>query len=344
MMDEIKLPILNQASSRDVGVLRLLGRLGIVSSRAMARLLFFDPAATSRKAQQHLMQRTLYRLLDRHLLWRMEGPREVVESSKKPGHRLGKQGDFFYGLTHDGRELLGDLGAEPPDVLERLVSRDRRAPLPNTSSLLVDEAISSWCSSVIDHARRTYLLVGMTVQARYAVPDPAKERPQTIGATVSLVFNPKAKPVQRAPWELPWLSGEALDETWRTVSFAVEVDAGLTSTQAILETATTYARLAQAKVYDRMFGSTPRPVVIVFQPNRLGKVTTAWHDAWPGTPAVVTTAKQATHEQYGALWGRYFTLKDDPVQPANLLAGLVSSSEQWARLVAGWGSNSSSEG
>ncbi|NTU80218.1 MAG: hypothetical protein HGA45_12560 [Chloroflexales bacterium] len=341
-MEELRFVAPELVSGREVMVLRLLGRLGMVSSKALFRLLFFEPQGSTIAAQERLMYRTLRGLRERHLIWRLEGPREVVESTKTPGRRTGKQGEFLYGLTHDGRELLADLRADPSDVLERLISRDRRAPSPSSSSMLIDRAISTWCASVIDHARRTYLLAGLTAQARYVVPDEEEERSQTLGAVLTLLFDPKGKPTDRPVWDLPWHNGEGSDPTWRIVRFAVEVDTGLGFWQALLETANTYGRLTLGNVYDDYLGGAPRPVVIVLHPSRADKVGLAWHKAWPGTPAVMTSARQAIHDQHGALWGRYVTLKDNPAQLANLLDGLVTSIDAWEKLVVGWGSHNAS--
>lgn len=341
-MEELRFVAPELVSGREVMVLRLLGRLGMVSSKALFRLLFFEPQGSTIAAQERLMYRTLRGLRERHLIWRLEGPREIVESTKTPGRRTGKQGEFLYGLTHDGRELLADLRADPPNVLERLVSRDRRAPSPSSSSMLIDRAISTWCASVIDHARRTYLLAGLTAQARYVVLDKQEERSQTLGAVLTLLFDPKGKPTDRPAWDIPWHNGEASDQSWRIMRFAIEADIGLASTFSLLETATTYGRLTQGRAYNGYLGGAPRPVVLVLHSSRVGKVSTAWHDAWPGTPAVITSAARAIHPDHGALWGAYFTLKDDPAQPANLLDGLVSSVDAWEKLVVGWGSHNSS--
>ena len=323
------IPVPAAASAREIAVLRLIGRLGVVEAPWVGRLLFRD-------VSQRSMQETLTGLVDRHLLWRMEGRRQLRASA--PGKRpTPRPAPFVYGLTADARSMLSDLGAEPRDgTLERLIARDRRAPLPTLSSLDDDLAASAWCASVLDHARRTPMLAGANLQAGYQIADGEGQLVQTIGAVLTLAFNPKGQQVARPAWELPWLSGEALDPFWKLVRLALEVDAGAANTLALMAQAQTYGQLTQAKVYDRVFGGAVKPVVLVLLSERAGKVATAWHDAWPGNPAVVTSAARAIHPDHGALWGTYFTLKDNPVQPATLLGGLVSSLENWAKLVANW--------
>lgn len=332
------IPVPVPATLREIAVLRLIGRLGLVVSHDLARLLFCDVG-------DRAMREAMVKLVERNLVWRKEGAREVVESTKTPGRRVAKHGPYLYGLTHEGRALLGDMGVEPADgTLDRFISRDRRAPAPSASSMLVDRAVSAWCASVLDHARRTPLLVGVNMQARYAITAADGSVVQTIGALVTLAFDPKAPQRKRHIWELPWLSGEAISQDWKWVRLALEVEVGTASSLALMELANAYKVLAQTGADTRLFGGKLRPVILVLQGQRAGKMATAWYDTWPGSPAVLAKAETVIHPEHGALWGTYVALKESPVQPATLLAGLVSSVEHWAKLVASWQPSEKSSG
>jgi hypothetical protein len=63
-----------------------------------------------------------------------------------------------------------------------------------------------------------------------------------------------------------------------------------------------------------------------------------------GGAGLITTLIKANHPQFGALWGEYYTLKDNPARRANLLGSLVPSAEVWAQLVQGWVPGTPAEG
>jgi hypothetical protein len=316
------------ASAREIAVLRLVGRLGVVETPWIGRLLFRDVSLRS-------MQAMLTSLVDQHLLWRMEGRRQLV-ATKTPGKTIPRKGPYLYGLTADARSLLGELGAEPRDgTLQRLIARDRRAPLPTLTSLDDDLAASAWCASVIDHARRTPMLAGVNLQAGCQIVDSEGQLVQTIGAVLTLAFS-KAQPATRPAWELPWLSGEAVDPSWKLVRFALEADTGVANSATIMAQAQTYSRLSQNKTYQKLFGGPIKPVVLTLPGDRINTVAQRWREAWPATPAMFTSVAAALHPDYGALWGNYAKLTQDGACPAIPLEGLVSSVENWAKLVAKW--------
>ncbi|NTU80217.1 MAG: hypothetical protein HGA45_12555 [Chloroflexales bacterium] len=317
------------ASAREIAILRLVGRLGVAETPWIGRLLFRDVSLRS-------MQAMLTSLVDQHLLWRMEGRRQLV-ATKTPGKTIPRKGPYLYGLTADARALLGELGAEPRDgTLQRLIARDRRAPLPTLSSLDDDLARSAWCASVLDHARRTPMLAGVNLQAGCQIWNNADELVQTIGAVLILAFNPKGQQVTRPAWELPWLSGEALDPSWRLVRFALEADTGVANSATIMMQAQTYSRLSQNKTYQKLFGGPIKPVVLTPPGDRINTVAQRWQEAWPATPAMFTSVDSALHPDYGALWGSYAKLVQGGPCRAIPLEGLVSTVEKWAKLVAKW--------
>jgi hypothetical protein len=94
--------------------------------------------------------------------------------------------------------------------------------------------------------------------------------------------------------------------------------------------------LTQTGVYERTLGGPVLPVFVVPPGRRAAQIATEWQLAWPGGPGVITTPKLSEHTQHGALWGRYSTLKDNPMQPATLLGSLVPTIDKWAELTRAW--------
>ena len=314
------------SSMREIAVLRTLGRLGVVAGPVLFAFIMPD---LRRSARYEIMQR----LIKRGLVWRAETPATMAPAAELATRPLRNAG--VYGLTGDGKQHLDALQAEPQgDSFNRLLARDRRAPPPGAAALVADTLIAAWCASVIDAARQSPLLVGVTCQARYVtVEGGAGQAQQVIGAVLSLAFAAQPREMTRVPWQIPWMDGEAPATGVRIVRFALEVDTGYATTASIIQQARLYAILNQQNYYARLFGGAIRPVLITPPGDRANQVAAAWRDGWPDTPAVISSTIKAQHPEYGALWGTYYTIKDTPPQQQPLLTGLVPTVEQWARLV-----------
>jgi len=313
-------------SERETAVLRALGRMGALHAPVLHALIFADAARRS-------VQRYTGRLVGRGLIWRRSGPgtqTQVQGGRKRPVRTPG-----VYGLTVDGKAYLESLQVEPHGgAFERLIARDRRAPPPAESALIAALLSSSWCAAIIDEARRTPMLIGVTCQTHATVL--VGELRQTIGAVLTLVFDPQQRTYMWPGWQIPWFDGETVKDRYRVVRFALEVDSGRAATAAIIDQAQLYAKLTQAGVYTELFGGPLRPIILVPPGERGTIVATAWAKAWPETSALISSTARVHHPLYGALWGTYFTVKDTPPQQAPLLGGLVPSAEQWGQLVANW--------
>ena len=313
-------------TERETAVLRAVGRLGAVHAPVLHALIFADAA-------RRTMQWYTRRLVQRGLIWRRGGPGTHVALAD--GRTRPQRSSDVYGLTTDGKAYLETLQVEPQGgVFERLIARDRRAPLPADSALVADMLISSWCASVIDEARRTTMLVGVTCQARVTVI--AGELRQAIGAVLTLIFDPQQRAYTRPGWQIPWFDGETIKDRYRVLRFGLEIDNGRAASAALIDQAHLYAQLTQAGVYTNVFGGALRPVILVPPGERGTTVATAWAKAWPQTPAIISSTARVQHPTYGALWGTYYTVKDTPAQQTTLLGGLVPAVEQWAQLTAGW--------
>lgn len=315
-------------NERALAALRALGRMGTVQGTILHALLTPDlHASTSRLLWQQLTERKL--------IWQAGVPNRKTNAT---GQMRGPQ-YHVYGLTDEGRALIDSLGAEPHDgTFERLIYRPKQAPvLPSTLSLVHDTYLSNWCASLLDQVRRTPMLVGAHVQRRYAVTDASGATVQTLGAAVVLAFDPKQTTFERAPWVVPWLSMGVPSPAWTIVRLAIEVDSGQSAPRALFAMAQTYATLTQTGGYrDAPLGGTPRPVLITLPGRRFKAVADVWMEAWPGSPAILSSVEKTTDPNDGVLWGQYMSLKTNPLQPTNLLGNLLGTVEEWPTRTKGW--------
>jgi hypothetical protein len=317
-------PILPLAE-RELAAMRLLGRLGTVKGQTIRDLVCLD-------RDESTCRRILRGLAERKLLWQANAPNASADG------RLQGRPPCVYGLTDDGLRMLDTFGAEPHDgTFERLIARSKQAPTAPLSSQLHSESyISDWCASLLDHIRRTPLLAGVEIQRRYAIVGADGELIQTMGALITLAFDPAQRTWSEPIWKLPWLTDGATPASWRIVRLALEVDMNAMAGRSLFALAQTYRALTDNGTYQRLLGGPPRPVVITPHARRMRAVTEIWMGAWPGSPALISTFERTEHPAYGVLWGEYKALKTDPAQPATLLGTLLGTVEQWPAKVASW--------
>lgn len=312
-------------SERELAVLRLLGRLGMVMGQTIRDLVCPDQHEAS-------CRRLLRELAERKLIWQASVP-NVNDAGRSQG-----RAPKVYGLTDEGRQMLDSFGAEPHDgTFERLIYRSKQAPAtPAVAALVTETYLSDWCASLIDHVRRTPMLAGVHVQRRYAVTGSDGALLQTIGAVIVLAFDPEQKRFDRAGWVIPWLTDGAIAPSWRVVRLALEVDTGVMSMRSIFEMAQTYARLSGDGTYQRLLGGSLRPVIVTPPARRARAVADVWMGAWEGSSALLTSVERTCHREYGVLWGEYLALKSNPVQKTSLLGSLLGTVEQWPAKIAAW--------
>ncbi|MFV9505402.1 MAG: replication-relaxation family protein [Oscillochloridaceae bacterium umkhey_bin13] len=317
-------PIL-PASEREIAVLRLLGRLHIVMGQTIRVLIYPDQ-------HENTCRNALHGLAERKLIWQGSVPL-MNEAGRSRG-----RAPHVYGLTDDGRTLLGTLGAEPYDgTFGRLLSRSKQAPLPPQATLTSESYLSWWCASLIEHLRCFPLLAGLHIQHRYPITDPEGNILQTVGALMSIAFDRDQTTVDRPQWVIPWLTDGALSSSWTIVHLAIELDTGIMSMRSIVDLAQTYRRLTETRIYQQNLGRTNgfRPVIITPSGHRARAFAEAWMSAWPGSPALVSSVERTAHADHGVLWGTYFALRTNPVQPTSLLGTLLGTIEEWERRMQG---------
>jgi hypothetical protein len=312
-------------SERELAVLRLLGRLGMVTGQTIRDLVCVDQHEAS-------CRRLLRELAERKSIWQARVP-NINDIGRSQG-----RAPNVYGLTDDGRQMLDTFGAEPHDgTFERLIYRSKQAPsAPAVAALVTETYLSDWCASLLDQVRRTPMLAGAHIQRRYAVTGGDGVLLQTIGAVIVLAFDPELKKFERPGWVIPWLTDGAISPSWRVVRLALEVDTGVMAMRSLFEMAQTYQRLSGDGTYQRLVGGVLRPVIVTPPARRARAVADVWMGAWEGSPALLSSVERTCHREYGVLWGEYLALKANPVQKTSLLGTLLGTAEQWPAKTATW--------
>ena len=323
------------ALDRRIDVLRLLGRLEFVGSHWVRDLIF--PDATHRMTAW----RTLHALHADRLIWRAPvDPRKLPSTACTQRAMPKSIQPWVYGLTAAGRDWLRAQDVEPiPSLLDTFVVRDYKAPEVKPAQLAHDLLVVDWCVSVIDHARRCPLVSGIRCQLEYvSAQDERGQAYQRFDALVALTFDVSLSERQTRPgWQIPWDDRRAEDtSTARTLRFACELDRGTEKLATLMEKAVTYAQFTQAGHYSATLGGSVLPVVVA-PPGRRGvQIAREWADGWPRGAGVVSSFQKALHPQYGALWGVYYTMTDNPARQTTLLADFGVTLDEWRRLTANW--------
>jgi hypothetical protein len=319
---------------RQIAVLRLLGRLEVLATEWIATLVY--PDMNMRQCYRHLLS-----LYEQGYVWRQRTTMAHVDrttTSARQKRVPPPRAPYVYGLTPEGRAYLSSVDAEPDAAtLEALRVRDRRAPKINEAQLKHDLLVSGWCTSVLHEARKCPMLESVVCQVEYisARDEQGKER-QRFDALLILRLNPKQRAYVRSGWAIPWHDGMPPSAECRTARIALEVDRGTEQLSRLYDKGSTYRELTEQKVYEQNLGGNPLVVFLVPAGLRSAQIATEWRDAWPNGPGVISTPKASNHPERGALWGQYFTLKDNPTKAANILDGIGMTLATWESLTKTW--------
>lgn len=320
-------------AERQIEVLRLLGRLEVVATDWIATLIYADSS-----------MRTCYRhLLDLHeqgFVWRQRTSMGHIDRSTTEV-RNGAQPPSLphvYGLTPEGRAYLSSLDAEPDDdTLNALRVRDRRAPKVNEAQLKHDLLVAGWCISMLAELRKCPMLESVVCQAEYvSARDAAGKERQRFDALLIFRFNPKQRTYTRPCWQIPWHDGTPPAADSRTVRIALEVDRGTEQLSRLYDKGLMYKELTEQGVYKQNLGGDPLVVFLAPAGLRSAQIATEWRDAWPDGPGVISTPRASSHTIRGALWGKYYTLKDNPTRQVSLLDSLKIDLPKWEELTRNW--------
>lgn len=304
---------------RETDILRTLGRLGPMDIHDVQTLIL---PGVSMRTQRFLLRR----LADRGLIWRLRTQIGTTRNSS------------ILGLTTDGRDQLIDQEIEPVDgAAQRLIVRDRRAPPPSEGNLRGDLAISSWCAGMLAELRKLPMLVGVACQTHWTTfVDEHNQMRQTLDAGLVIFIDSEQKTYNRPPASLPWIESIARKPTWKNRAWALIVDNRRQSAPSIRFAAEVFPVLHQKGIYNKLMYGMPRPVILVPPGGRLATVADLWRDAWPETPALISTLDRVNHPSYGPLWGTYRPVKNTAGSDVPLLEGMVATPDQWAKITRTW--------
>lgn len=316
------------AGDRDIAILRLLGRLEFATSAMLKALIAPDQSMPA-------LRERLNRLHAEGRIWRQAASFEQVQPREAGGRRRPPpKAPHVFGLTPEGRALLELLEVESSAaVYEALQTRDRRAPNLPQAQLTHDLLVASWCASAIDAARRCRLLDSITCQVEYTsarAPNGAAQ--QRMDAFLALVFNRTPQERTSPLWMLPWNAGDPPNPQQMVVRYALEADRGTEPLKILLAKGLMYRTLAESGHYRTTLGGEVLPVFLTPPGKRAAQIAREWQAAWPGGPGVISNFLKASHSQYGALWGEYYTMSDTPARKVPLLSPIVPGLELWERL------------
>lgn len=314
------------AEQRTPAVLRLLGRVRYMTSQWIHSMVFPDQHRTT-------MQRHMQMLVDAKWVWRETIPHDILYEARVSAKSRSvppPRQPSLYGLTVKGHEMMQHMRLEPDEQIYQLLYRRDPAKSLSRDKLAHDMMTSAWCCSVLYAARQHPQLDAVTCYVEY-VTDAA----QRIDALLILRFDPQRSLKQISPgWMLPWYEGDPEKAEHVTLRCALEVDRGTEPLKTLLEKSLTYRTLTESGMYTRLLGGPVLPVILVPPGRRAKQIAREWSHAWPDGHGIISTPKQAAHPQYGAIWGKYFTLCDNPSLQRHLLTW--GDLESWATAVAAW--------
>lgn len=326
--------------NRDIEVLRALGRLGVLNSQMIYNLFFAD-------STRQTMMRHLNKLYEEGRVWRTRIANYQQTYDAKTGKKVNapplKQ-PYVWGLTPEGRELIEAADAEVSERTYALLhTRDRRGIANiNKGQLKHDLLMSSWCASVVDAARRCRLLHSIFCHVEYV----SHER-QRIDGLLILIFDRSKQKHNLPGWKIPWYDYTPPGGKSTAVRFALEADRGTESLGVLLGKAATYRELIVNGHYKHIVGGPVIPVFITPLVKRAAQIAMKWQNAWsddgqllPNTPGLVSSPECSTHPKWGALWGEYFRLRDDPqdwaTNTVRPLDGIFKDLDAWKETCEGW--------
>jgi hypothetical protein len=307
-------PGLPPLDTRQLALLRLLGRIEVAHSTIIGQAIYRDHSATTCK-------RDLLHLHEHRLIWRTAAPptaRALAPTAQGRTGRVGGRRRYVYGLSHEGKSVLEQLDAEPDArSLAALKSRDARGRYPSPSTLGHDLQVAWWCASVLEGLRRLPWCHSVFCQTEFVV----SER-QRMDAALVARFDMRSSRLDLA--QLPWLDGTPLRPGQVELRWALELDTGTEAIPVLLRKFVCYRDHHADGVYAQIFGGPVQLVLLVQTERRAGLLATEFQRAWPEGWGLVSLpqAGAADHPAHGALWGVYRQLRDSQVQP--LLCALAA--------------------
>jgi len=327
---------LPHVGARELGVLRLLGRLEFVPTNWIHRLIFPDRSYST-------TARALQDLHGLGCIWQTRATMAQVDPREAGGNWQSRtpppRQPLVWGLTPEGKEMLLANDAEHDDAsYQALKVRDRRSPNVSKTKLIHDLLAAGWCAAVIDQLRRCPMVQAIRCQVEFEsahYPDTGQVK-QRFDALLGVRFVPQRSRQECAGWDIPWWDDITPQEQHTTIWFALEVDRGTEKLSVLLAKGVMYRDLTHDGTYKRILGANVVPVFLVPPGKRASQIAREWQDAWPQNPGIISTPAKLNDHPFGPLMGTYYTMKDNPAQETRLLKGLIQDDQHWANLIAQW--------
>jgi len=302
---------------RQIELLRLLGRLEMMSSRQIYAMVY-EASVTRRTMQRHLEQ-----LHADGKIWQ-----STVRYNALPGN-TGKRGPphkypYIYGLTPEGKTLLGSLGIEHDQrTLDGLRCREPRGRRISAPTIAHDMVVSWWCSSILMAVKGSRLCTEVFVQSEFTIHEK-----QRFDALVVLRLNPERP--RAAAGSIPWFEGRPCPPEAMEIRLGLEVDMATEALSILAGKAAVTRDLHSAGLYQELFGGPVRSVFLVPTKLRASQIAAEWRRAWPESWGVIATTSSAEHATHGTLWGDYRTMSDG-TQSVSLLDELIEGADRRVR-------------
>lgn len=300
-------PALPAVVERQITTLRLLGRLEVMRTAQIRRLVYPDMSARG-------MGKQLATLLGHRLVWRT---RVHLEERVDVGDRKAPPvtPPYVYGLTTPGKALLDTLEVEHDQrSLDGLRAREPTEELVTPNAIAHDLQASWWCSSLLLEVQRSPWCHSVFVQVEFTV-----HPRQRFDALVILRLNLSTP--RPSVGRIPWFDGTPRRPDEVEVRLALEVDRGTEPLPILLQKAVAYRDLTAGGVYSQAFGGPVLPVVIAPNNRRAGQIAREWQTAWPDGWGVISVVRACDHPEHGTLWGDYRGMCDGA--PLPLLTALA---------------------
>lgn len=310
-------PALPAIVERQIAVLRLLGRLEVMRSSQIKRLVYPDMSARG-------MGKQLATLLGHQLVWRTRVHLEERVSDGSDRRRTPVAPPYVYGLTSAGKALLDTLEVEHDQrSLDGLRAREAGAPVVTPNTIAHDLQASWWCSSLLLEVQRSPWCHSVFVQVEFTV-----HPRQRIDALVILRLNLTTPRPDLG--RIPWFDGTPRRPDEVELRLALEVDRGTEPLPILLQKAVAYRDLTAGGIYGQAFGGPVLPVVLAPTSRRAGQIAKEWQSAWPDGWGVISVVRACDHPTHGTLWGDYRGMCDG--KPFSLLTALLQDGRSRVRF------------
>ncbi|RRR72408.1 MAG: hypothetical protein EI684_10145 [Candidatus Viridilinea halotolerans] len=283
---------------RLIEVLHLLGRVALATSDMLFTALY------ARRFDLRTTYRDLSLLRTQRLVWSAPPDGGNFHGTPLRRHQI-------YGLTHEGKQLLINLGViTDSESLEQMHACAWRTTVPRPNQLMHDLQIAWWCLSVREGLRLLPWCVGVRCQV-----EPRIFPGQRPDAILSARFD-VSQPRMDLPL-LPWMARTPCPRGMLDLHWALEVDNSTEAIAILQQKFEAYRDRHANGTYQEHLGGELIPIFLIQNATRSATLSASFKQIWPGGWALVSTPglKGANASPFGALWGHYRSMAQQQIVP-----------------------------